>query len=79
MKVKCLDVTKPCGHTVFKMLIDDTTTRYYSEELKNIVSFVDSLERKEIVFVLMYSTIKKAGAQTLAQIKAALVNQEWEF
>jgi hypothetical protein len=81
MKAKCLDVTRCAGtgHTIFKLLINDSTNRYYCEEMSKIISYIDGLENREILLILIYSTVKKAGATTPAQIKAALLNQEWEF
>jgi hypothetical protein len=81
MIAKCTDVTRclGTGHTIFKFLINGTTVRYYSEEMSTIISYINGLENREILLILMYATVKKAGATTHAQIKAALLNQEWEF
>lgn len=81
MKAKCIDVTKCTGgnHILFQLLINGTIDRVFTDSITDITKFVNTLSDKEIALVLMYATIKKAAAVTLAQMKAALLNVEWEW
>jgi hypothetical protein len=81
MKIKVTDVTlcSGGGHVIFYLLVNDTTTIKRSIEKSKLQSFVSELDDREIALTLMYIEIKKAGATTLAQMKAAVLNKEWEW
>ena len=81
MKIKVTDVSRCTGgaHAIFDVLVNDTISKRYAEEIDKMKDYVNSLSDRDIALTLMYCEIKKAGATTPTQIKTALLNKEWEW
>lgn len=82
MKIKVNNVTL-CrtggAHVQFDLTINDSVSDTFSESIDSIVELIDRMDNREIGLILMYAHCKKENAVTLAEMKTALLDQEFEW
>lgn len=75
--IRITNITMPCGHIVFDLLINGTNSLQYKTTLSALQSKMNEVNQIEFMLSNAWNEKQKAGAETLAQIRNALLNKEF--